>query len=706
MHCVRVAICLIVSFAAAAAQNFPLSVPQAGPAPGDRAYLRAAASDEQFLVVWSDTREGLTLFDTSRVFAARVTRDGRVLDPHGIAVGNSSIDDILWEPVQAVASDGRDFLVATREQRALQLTKVTSDGNVTRLPALSGTPIDNARLTWIGDAYLLTYSGSAALLDRNGNVLVNPFPLVIGEVEELVATSISDGLVQLAWSDHADNRVHVAMTSYSALRTGEARFRSTPGPLAASVPTRLEIASNGERSLVTWSTAGYHARFLDASGSALQSVMNFDWAWYLAPALPMWDGTAFLVAHSPKATGGGDVTLRAIENDGATREITDATRPAARDYYDQLAIATSAGRTLFARIANISGTEEVFVDVLDQSHQPVNAQPILLTTSFSAREFGTAVWRGDHYLAAWVEYAPQAKIMTARLSRSGQRLDGAGRLVQLAPESRHQAEVALATDGHDALLLHNPGDGLQASIIDAEGVARPSVSLGQGWGGSVTYNGTEYGVCTTTEILRISRSGEILQRAPLTGHDCSIAWTGNEYVVTYAYRYYLGVSEANANVRTFSRSLDPIGTPILLGGAKPYTYRSRGLGTSVIDDRVLSVWIDAVGNLRGARIQSGVNLDAPNGFVLGQATHVGDVFVENGVWVVTSGPYAWTVLRNGTITPREIRYPFIAETSDMKYVTGGPSPLLVFDQAADELVPQLWGRFLGATGVRGRSVRH
>jgi hypothetical protein len=74
------------------------------------------------------------------------------------------------------------------------------------------------------------------------------------------------------------------------------------------------------------------------------------------------------------------------------------------------------------------------------------------------------------------------------------------------------------------------------------------------------------------------------------------------------------------------------------------------------------------------------------------------------MWVVTSGPYAWTVLRNGMVVPRETRFPFVAENTETRVETTGPRALLVYGRGPDELQQQLYGLFLGV--ARGRAVRH
>lgn len=81
------------------------------PAPRSQYLPAVAANGELYLVVWADERESRQ--NESDIFGARVTADGRVLDPNGIRI--CSLSGIQSYP--AVASDGRDFLVVWQDDR-------------------------------------------------------------------------------------------------------------------------------------------------------------------------------------------------------------------------------------------------------------------------------------------------------------------------------------------------------------------------------------------------------------------------------------------------------------------------------------------------------------------------------------------------------------------------------------------------------------
>lgn len=91
---------------------------------GEQAQPVVAFGGEKHLVVWEDHRS-----TGSWLFGARVTPDGAVLDPQGIAIGWAS-----WRPFQAVTFDGSSYVVAWLDtrggERGIYSARVNQDGQV------------------------------------------------------------------------------------------------------------------------------------------------------------------------------------------------------------------------------------------------------------------------------------------------------------------------------------------------------------------------------------------------------------------------------------------------------------------------------------------------------------------------------------------------------------------------------------------------
>ncbi|HWQ90689.1 MAG TPA: hypothetical protein VN673_03375 [Clostridia bacterium] len=137
--------------------------------PGDRRMPAVAASDNLYLIAWADQRNAQT--NDWDIYAARVTADGRLLDPGGIAV--CALPYLQQFP--RVASDGHDFLVVWDDARALAAggpagvtnydvygARITADG---RLLEPNGIPIcqtvgsqSKPSVAWNGANYLVVWA--------------------------------------------------------------------------------------------------------------------------------------------------------------------------------------------------------------------------------------------------------------------------------------------------------------------------------------------------------------------------------------------------------------------------------------------------------------------------------------------------------------------------------------------------------------------
>ena len=89
---------LLLAFVGA---DFPIST-----APGFTGYASVVYAQDQFYVFWEDQRA----YPLTGVYAARVTKQGAVLDPTGVGLWTDSIGYRV-----SAAWDGTNFLVITRE---------------------------------------------------------------------------------------------------------------------------------------------------------------------------------------------------------------------------------------------------------------------------------------------------------------------------------------------------------------------------------------------------------------------------------------------------------------------------------------------------------------------------------------------------------------------------------------------------------------
>lgn len=85
-----------------------------------------------------------------------------------------------------------------------------------------------------------------------------------------------------------------------------------------------------------------------------------------------------------------------------------------------------------------------------------------------------------------------------------------------------------------------------------------------------------------------------------------------------------------------------------------------------------------------------------NGFEIGSAATLTDIYADGSGWVVGSGPYAWTIARSGHVGARETRYPFVSELAEAITTKDGPAPLVIYqtEPGGAEQVRRLLGQFL------------
>lgn len=139
-----------------------------------------------YMVAWSDRRSG-TYY---RIYAARVTPQGTVLDPSGIAVGPNT-STYQYQP--SIAYDGSQFFVVwgygTTPYAVTGCFLSTSGavGDTVRIAA-SSNMVYNTRVAWSGSNYLVTWieylsTGSSLkgqLVDSDGTLLGSQFTVATG----------------------------------------------------------------------------------------------------------------------------------------------------------------------------------------------------------------------------------------------------------------------------------------------------------------------------------------------------------------------------------------------------------------------------------------------------------------------------------------------------------------------------------------------
>ncbi|HEX2833021.1 MAG TPA: hypothetical protein VHW00_08400 [Thermoanaerobaculia bacterium] len=724
MRALRLAVLLVFALSTAAAQTFPIAPPRVGPAPYQRNHPEVAASSEQFLVVWHDGREQWRNGE-GRAFAARVSRAGGLLDPTGLPIGEA-VPFHGASSVLSVASNGIDFLVATRRGAdGVQLTKVTRDGVVQNAPALPVTAF-YANLVSLGDGYALFYNenlsispaptvstrGKVVIVDRDGRVVTASVDVVAssGQVWDLTAAMSADGTSMLmVWKDTADGRVHARTISPAALRAGSVSVTSEIEPTPANPQARgVSIVSGGDRYFVTWiQGTEYRGRVISSGGSAIGSVIIVATDQQPMEIEASWNGARFVAAYSGVAEQFkrylrvSEFTPNGVRAFDATPNLQVST---------QLAIDAIGGDSLIAWEGwgdSQLDRDKIRADIYDSSFTfKLGANPLLVSRAAATRSEPVAVWRGSHFFAAWREQSDVSRVAVARFAPTGPSLDGAG--ILLGGADAHSP--SLATDGHDALVGWAQPDGGYVAHVSASGILTPrQISTNNSVSNvDVVFNGEDYAACAAGTLVRLGTDGTTKQISSVpqfNGGECHLAWSGQQYVLSWTTTdicFPICFPPTGLWAQAVSKDLTPLGGAVRL--AYPDVTSEPRL--AVAGDRTLIVWregFEAPYTLKAKRITAlGTILDSA-ALTVGEASKISDVYAEGENFVVVSGPYAWTVARNGDVGARQTRFPFVPLNADAGYVAA-PVPFLIFQAPDAGFTPQLYGRFLASITRRG--VRH
>jgi len=298
-------------------------------------------------------------------------------------------------------------------------------------------------------------------------------------------------------------------------------------------------------------TTVIHARRFDRNGAALGNTFDvatmFGSGWLSTTVSVAWNGSEFVVAYAGPGRSGGaviDGTVLAVASDNQVRTLT--TLHASLE--TSVPILALAGRN--------GGALLVWNDDSQLKGAIIGStagDPHLVDPSSAAQDDPRVAFCGDMYRVAWAERSNRSRIVFGRVRANGIPLGGAGRPVsdsdqwQSAPNIACNATNALVTWAERDLASNVSK--ARAAIVDADGIAHPSIDLGfmRGSTPAVLWNGSEYlavwqaADSREIQIARLDRDGQSLMvrtfrnaRGVLGDASPSIAWNGSEYLAAWA----------------------------------------------------------------------------------------------------------------------------------------------------------------------------
>jgi phosphoribosylformylglycinamidine (FGAM) synthase PurS component len=382
----------------------------------------AGFDGENFFVAWGDLRNG-TGWD---IYGARVTPQGAVLDPAGLVISSSALDQYY----PAIGYDGDNFLLAWEDDRGgsgydIYSGRVTPEGealdpagflvsqsaNDQNSPA-AGFDGENFLVAWADDRKGSGWDIYGARVTSEGEVL-DPTGFVISEAakdQRLPAVSFDGTNFLLAWEDH---RSDPAGDIYGARVTPEGEVLDPAGFVISQAVNDQNLPAvtfDGTNSLVVW--ADYR------------------------------DSTRFHI-YGARVTPEGAV----LEPSGITITTVPGVQYAP-------AVAFDGANHLVVWQDTRSGTDwDIYGTRVSPQGEVLNPAGVALSQAEHNQRFPAAAFDGTSFLVAWQDnrYGSDYDIFGARATPQGSVLDPSGIPISTAAED--QLPPALGFDGASFLVV-------------------------------------------------------------------------------------------------------------------------------------------------------------------------------------------------------------------------------------------------------------
>ena len=438
---------------------------------GGQGYPAVAYGDSLYFVAWTDARDEVT----THIYGTRVTLDGGVLDPDGIAISSPAG---TGESQPAVAYDGTNFLVVWEDTRNgggdIYGARVTAGGQVLdtlgiqicaasgdqALPAVSSGAAssmvvwEDARNGALSDIY-------GSRIGPDGTVLDPAGVQICGSSADQINSAVTfDGSVWLAvWNDL---RAGGVWNVYAA-RIDSAGAVLDPDGFAVctfkSQQFNPSVAFADSIYLVAWHDSRNGPK--DIYGARIRQETTVLENWLLISRAPAqqanaavsYDGSHYLAVWDELRLGTGrDIRGLRFEPDETLLDESSIEISAASG--DQILPAAAAGGDgwLVAWQDARGAANDIYGARVSSEGALLDGAGIGISLATGAQECPAVAYDGSNYLVVWQDArAGSYDIYAARVSAAGAVLEADGIAVSTA--SGDQTHPAVAFDGANFLVL-------------------------------------------------------------------------------------------------------------------------------------------------------------------------------------------------------------------------------------------------------------
>ncbi|MHB8879645.1 MAG: hypothetical protein ACYC8T_38640, partial [Myxococcaceae bacterium] len=457
-----------------------------------------------FLVVWEDRRR-----PDSHLYATRVSAAGVVLDPAGIAVGTTTTRQ--YDP--AVAYTNGQYLVAWEQSATFGTSKVyaarvsttgvvldpagivlsgRTSGNDERDPVISGDGVNFAVL-W--EEALST--GGTVLGGRvgpTGNRL-DPTPIQVSrvssgyaEIQKEPAIAFTGAGWLIAWYDYRNGNWDIygnRLTSAGAVLDANG-FAIATGALGEYLPS---VAFDGTNALVVWEefpasgrdTILYGKRvsaagtLVDATAIVISNAVGEQ-----SDPQVAFDGSGYLVVWSDQRVAPGDLYGTRVSTAGAVLDAGGLPLVTHAQWQGSPALALGGGRYLLAWSDSRSGASSVYAGRFALQGTAQDGAGFPVASAPNGQVDPAVAFDGTNYLVVWSDTRSGAPgIFGTRVTPQGGVLDLSG--IAVSPAGGYQAKPQLAWNGSSYLVVWVPGGttlvarrvGANGAVLDSADIAVP-----------------------------------------------------------------------------------------------------------------------------------------------------------------------------------------------------------------------------------------
>ncbi len=535
----------------------------------DQFQTSVAFDGTNFLVVWLGDNSGCIL-------AARVTPEGRVLDPLGIVVCWGAGD----ESHPAIVFNGTDFLVVWLDAPSVYGCRITSAGQV-RDPssilisqhACYGTASSvatdgrNCLAVWTDDRAGTQPDIYGARVDTSGHVLDSQgIPIFTApEIQSNPAVAFDGARFLVAWEDY---RASVRSSIYCARVETTGVVLDTLGLAVAPVLANQitpAVAFGDSLFVVAWSdqrnsTDGdiYCSRVapdgsvLDPQGVAVTTAMSYQ----VLPKVAF-DGQGFALDWVDWRSGESDIYGARVTLEGTLLDTAGIPVCAAPDLQGDPGIAFGDSCYLATwHDYRSSDYSEIACGRMNRAGQMLDGAGFIVSLARPASQGAPcAAFTGSNYLVAWEQDYDTARICFSRLTPDGNGLDSAPHT--LCPSPDDQYAPAIAASESCALLVWGrygtDSDGVVGARVTQSGAVLDTTGIGIAQEGapnliSVAGDGQDWLTVWDesgdsgwdVRAARVSSAGAVLDTSGImvcggagSQHSPQVAFGDSNYLVTW-----------------------------------------------------------------------------------------------------------------------------------------------------------------------------